>query len=56
MYFESKSSKLTDELHDAVLRRDQFQFDVKQKNDECDAYQKQVNHLEQALEKVIHMY
>lgn len=52
MYFESKSSKVSDDLQQAVILRDKFQFDLKQKSEECNAYQKQVNHLEQALEKV----
>ena len=52
MYFESKSSKLTDELHEVVVRSDKLKFDLRQKVEECEAYQKQVSHLEQALEKV----
>ncbi|KAK3740541.1 hypothetical protein QZH41_020675, partial [Actinostola sp. cb2023] len=56
MYFESKSSKLSDELHEVVVRRDKTQFGMKRSIEECEAYQKQVSHLEQALEKAALKY
>jgi hypothetical protein len=52
MYYESKSSRLSAELKEVVLGRDQLKFHVQETREECENYQKQVNHLEQALEKV----
>lgn len=52
-YYERKSSELSETSEKLAGRRDQLEFELRKVREQKDEYKKQVNHMEQALEKVL---
>lgn len=50
-YYEKTSSELSETVKQLTVDRDQLEFELKKSRQLCDAYKKQLNHMEQALEK-----
>lgn len=51
-YYEKTSSELSETVKQLTVDRDQLEFELKKSRQQCDGYKKQLNHMEQALEKV----
>lgn len=50
-YYERRSSDLTGTVKQLTVERDQLEFDLRTIREQNDEYKKQINHMEQALEK-----
>ena len=51
-YYEKTSSELSETVKELTVDRDQLEFELKKSRQQCDGCKKQLNHMEQALEKV----